>query len=190
MPIPTSERPPAGKILLTYEDYLDLPNDRNRYEILEGELFVAPAPSPRYQLVSRNLQFAIHQFARQHTFGEVFAAPIDLILEATTVAQPDLVFVARDRLSIVTMKGVEGAPDLVIEILSPTTIKADRTTKARLYARHGIRHYWIVDPESRTLEAYELAGDVYRLIATAAGESLFSPGLFPGLTIPLADIWA
>ncbi len=189
MPIQTDERPPAGKIILTYEDYAAIPNDRNRYEILEGDLFVTPAPTSQHQRVSRNLQFAIHQFAKQHGLGEVFDAPIDLILEATTVAQPDLVFVSRARWSIVTIRGIEGQPDLVVEILSPTTARTDQTTKARVYARYRIPHYWIVDPEARVLEAYELSGDVYHLAARAIGESDFSPALFPGLTIPLADIW-
>lgn len=190
MPISRSERPPAGKIILTYDEYVDLPNDGNRYEILDGDLFVTPAPSPQHQLVSRNLQFTIHQFAREHGLGEIFAAPIDLILAATTVAQPDLVFVSQERRAIVTNRGIEGAPDLVVEILSSTTTKTDRTTKARLYARYGIRHYWILDPESRNLEAYELSGNAYHLASTLTGESTFSPSLFPGLTIPLADVWA
>lgn len=190
MVIPIGERPPAGKIILTYDDYVDLPNDRNRYEILDGDLFVTPAPSSRHQLVSRNLQFAIHQFAKQHTLGEIFDAPIDLILAATTVVQPDLVFVSRGRQSVVTDRAIEGVPDLVVEILSPATVKTDRTTKARLYARYGIPHYWIVDPDARSLEAYELAGDAYRLAITVTGESTFSPSLFPGLRIPLADVWA
>lgn len=189
MPIETGERLPAGKIILTYEDYAAIPNDRNRYEILEGDLFVTPAPTSQHQRVSRNLQFAIHQFVTQRALGEIFNAPIDLILEATTVAQPDLVFVSRAWWSIVTTRGIEGVPDLVVEILSPATAKTDQTTKARVYARHRIPHYWIVDPEARVLEAYELSGDVYRLAARASGESDFPPTLFLGLIISLADIW-
>lgn len=190
MVIPTGERPPAGKIMLTYEDYLELPNDGRRYEILDGDLFVTPAPSSRHQRVSRNLQFVIHQFAGQHSPGEILAAPIDVILAPTTVAQPDLVFVSREHQSIVTERAIEGVPNLVVEILSPTTTKTDRTTKASLYARYGIPHYWIVDADSRTFEAYELSQNAYRLTTSLTGDSTFSPSLFPGLTISLADIWA
>jgi Uma2 family endonuclease len=104
----TRDRPPAGRIVLTYEDYCLLPNDGRRYEILEGELAVTPSPSRSHQRVSRNLLFILHAHVREHDLGEIFDAPFDVILEETSVVVPDLLFVARERLRIVTDRGVEG----------------------------------------------------------------------------------
>lgn len=129
---------PPGKILLTYDDYCLLPNDGNRYEILDGELSVTPAPSTRHQTVLGNLHrlLASHVVASQ--LGKLFIAPTDLILAPITVVQPDLIFIANDRRHIVTERAIEGSPTLVIEILSPTTHRTDRVTKAQLYTKHNV----------------------------------------------------
>jgi Uma2 family endonuclease len=181
---------PPGKIVLTYDDYCELPNDRNRYEILDGELSVAPAPATKHQITLGNLYriVSIHVLAN-HT-GRLLLAPTDVILAATTVVQPDLVFVSNDRSQVVTPRGVEGAPSLVVEILSPTTHRTDRVTKAQLYAKHQIPHYWLVDPDQHSVEAYELVIDRYDLVASTHGAEVFTPSLFPGLSIQLADLWA
>jgi Uma2 family endonuclease len=169
-------RIPEGKIVLTYEDYVLLPNDRNRYEILEGELSVTPAPSTKHQTASVNLLVLLSQYIKERDLGKLFHAPIDLILESTSVLQPDLLFVSKARQHIITDRAVEGAPDLVIEILSPTTSRTDRVTKAQIYARHSIPAYWIVDPEQEVIEVYLLEVDGYRLAATLQGESpMFAP---------------
>lgn len=186
---PAANRIPEGKIVLSYEDYVRLPDDRNRYEILDGELAVTPAPSPEHQRVSLNLTLVLGNHVRAVKLGHLYCAPIDLILAPTTVLQPDLAFISIERQGIVTARGIEGSPDLIIEILSAGTARTDRTTKAHLYARYGIRHYWIVDPESRTLEAYSLAAETYRLDHHLSGSAEFTPALFPGLTIRLADLW-
>ncbi|MBI2182540.1 MAG: Uma2 family endonuclease, partial [Deltaproteobacteria bacterium] len=122
--------------------------------------------------------------------GEVFAAPTDVILAPTTVVQPDLVFIGNDRRAIITERAIEGPPTLVIEILSPSTSRTDRITKAQLYAKHGVSHYWLIDPDQQTVEAYKLAGDQYNLVVKAQDAELFNPPLFPGLTISLADLWS
>ena len=137
----TRDQPPAGKIVLTYEDYCALPNDGRRYEILEGELFVTPSPSRAHQRLSANLFMILNSHGRDRDLSEVFYAPFDVILEKTSVVVPDLLFVSRDRLGIVTDRGVEGAPDLIVEILSPGTAHRARLDKAQLYARHGVRRY-------------------------------------------------
>ncbi|MGH7898466.1 MAG: Uma2 family endonuclease, partial [Candidatus Binatia bacterium] len=136
----TSERLPPGP--LTYEDYAELPDDGKQYEILDGELFVSPAPVPRHQRVSRNLLRVLDDHVRGHELGEVLVSPIDVILAPTTIAQPDLLFIRTGRGAIVTERAVEGPPDLVIEILSPSSNRKDRTTKAAVYARFGVAHYW------------------------------------------------
>ena len=102
---------------------------------------------------------------------------------------PDLVFVSRERLGIVTSRGVEGAPDLVVEILSPGTASRDRVEKAHIYARHGVRHYWLADPDARALEVYELTGGQYRETARLAAGATFTTTLFPGLAISLSSLW-
>src|SRR5436309_59662 len=136
------DRIPPGPIKLTYEDYVDLPDDGKRYEILDGELEVSPAPAPRHQAVSRNLLFILHGHIHPRRLGSVYHAPIDVLLANTSIVQPDLVFIAAGRESIVTKRAIEGPPDLMVEILSPWSIRRDRVAKAALYARFGIRCYW------------------------------------------------
>ena len=181
---------PQGKIVLTYEDYCLLPNDRNRYEILDGELSVTPAPATKHQIALGNLYRILANHVVAHQMGRLLLAPTDVILAATTVVQPDLVFIGNDRSQVVTPRGVEGAPTLVVEILSPTTQRTDRLTKAQLYAKHGVPHYWLIDPDQQSLEAHELLIDHYDLVASAQNAEVFTPSLFSGLSIRLADLWA
>ena len=181
---------PPGKILLTYDDYCLLPNDRNRYEILDGELSVTPAPATKHQTALGNLYRFLANYVVANQVGKLFIAPTDLILASTTVVQPDLIFIGNDRRHIVTERAIEGPPTLVIEILSPTTHRIDRVTKAQLYAKHNVPNYWLIDPDQRTLEAYELVLDHYDLAASARDADVFAPSLFPGLSIQLSDLWA
>ena len=190
MSIDASEQPPAGRIVLTYEDYCALPDDGKRYEIIEGELYGTPSPRRAHQELAGNLFVVLKPFVTARRLGTVFIAPFDVILEETSVVVPDLLFVAQDRVEIVTDRGVRGAPDLIVEILSPGTARRDRVEKAKLYARHGVRHYWLADPEARILEVYELGEGQYRRAASLADDDSFSPSLFPGLTIPLSSLWA
>lgn len=182
-------RIPEGKIVLTYEDYAALPNDGKRYEILEGELAVTPAPNPEHQTASGNVFFLLTQHIRAKDLGKLFHAPIDLILESTSVLQPDLLFVAKARLNIITGRGIEGAPDLVIEIISPSTSRTDRITKAQIYARHKVPAYWIVDPEQETLEIYLVDADSYRLVATLQGDAPHSAPPFSELKFAAKDVF-
>jgi Uma2 family endonuclease len=181
---------PPGKILLTYDDYCLLPIDRNRYEILDGELSVTPAPATKHQTALGNLYRFLANYVVANQSGKLFIAPTDLILAPTTVVQPDLIFIGNDRRHIVTERAIEGPPTLVIEILSPTTHRTDRVTKAQLYAKCNVTNYWLIDPDQRTLEAYELVIDHYGLAASARDAEVFAPSLFPGLSIQLSDLWA
>ena len=189
MSSPYTQSIPPGKIVLTYDDYCELPNDRSRYEILDGELSVTPAPRTKHQSSSGRLYRILANHIVASRLGDIYAAPTDVILAPTTVVQPDLIFIANDRRSIVTERAVEGAPTLVIEILSPTTERADRQTKAQLYAKYEVPHYWLLDPDQQTLEAYELLGDPYKLVVKVQNAEVFTPALFPGLSIQLADLW-
>src|SRR3989442_10194004 len=132
------DRIPPGPIKLTYEDYVDLPDDGKRYEILDGELEVSPAPAPRHQGVSRNLLLILQGHVQERRLGTIYYALIDVLLADTSIVQPDLIFVAAGRESIITARAIEGPPDLVVEILSPWSVRRDRRTKAKLYARFGI----------------------------------------------------
>jgi Uma2 family endonuclease len=176
-------------VVLTYRDYCQLPSDGRRYEILDGELAVTPAPSPLHQEVVVNLLRALDGHVRATRLGKLLVAPIDVIFTPTSVVQPDLIFVQAGRLSLITARGIEGPPDLVVEVLSPTTEGQDRGAKLQLYARSGVAHYWLVDPESRSLDAYELAASGYRLGARLSHTAVFAPTIFPGLTILLDALW-
>jgi Uma2 family endonuclease len=191
---------------LTYDDYMRLPDDGRRYEIIDGELEVSPAPAPKHQRVSGNLLVLLHAHVNEHGLGSVYHAPIAVILARDSVVEPDLVFVATGRTSIITERAIEGPPDLAVEILSPWSDQRDRFTKAELYARYGVRHYWIVDPAAHTLEMYEprpaaarrgrqrrggiRRGTKYRLVATHKGATIARTSLFPDLEIDLRRVWA
>src|SRR5438552_14841510 len=134
------ERIPPGPIRLTYEDYVDLPDDGRRYEILDGELEVSPAPAPKHQAVSRNLLWIVHGHVQERGLGSVYYAPIDVILTDTSIVQPDLVCLAAARASLVSRRGLEGPPHLALEMLSSCAVRRARIAKAALCARYGVRH--------------------------------------------------
>ena len=178
----------------TYTDYLSLPPDSSGYQIIRGELIVTPSPKRAHQWVSIGLSVLIRAHVTRNDLGEVYAAPFDVILDAQSpdpenIVQPDILFVSKDRLDIVTDANVQGAPDLAVEILSESTARYDRAHKQGIYREFGVKHYWIVDAEARTLEAFELSGDISRLAAAHAGDEVFRPEIFPGLEISLGDIW-
>ena len=183
------DRIPPGPIKLTYEDYVDLPDDGRRYEILDGDLEVSPAPAPKHQAVSGNLFSILHGHVQERGLGSVYYAPIDVLLADTSIVQPDLVFIDAARASIVSRRGIEGPPDLAIEILSSWSVRRDRIAKAALYARYGIRHYWVLDPDARTLEIYEADGAQYRSVERYEGHATVRTAVFPDLEIDLGRVW-
>ena len=175
-------------VLVTYEDYASI-RDGRRYEVLDGELRMTPSPTTVHQAVSRNLQWVVENHVRANRLGNLFSAPLDVILARTTVVQPDLLFVRAGRESIITKRAIEGPPDLAVEIVSPSSTEVDEQVKKKLYARYGVEHYWIVDPDERTVEIYELDGGAYRQVGNEAAARVIRPRLFPGLEIALADVW-
>jgi len=176
-------------IVLTYKDYEALPADGRRYEIHDGEISVTPAPSPQHQMISRNLFRLLDQHARRKGIGEVLYAPIDVILSETSIVQPDLVYLDTARLGAISRRGIEGAPSLVIEVLSPSTAVIDRNTKRQLYARHGVPFYWLVDPEGRAVEGLVLGVDGYELAARASGTEPVQIPPFSDLSLVPAALW-
>jgi len=175
---------------LTYEDYCALPEDGKRYQIIEGNVDVTPAPSTTHQRVSLNLGSLLRDHVRRHRLGALYLAPVDVLLAPDTVVQPDIVFVSRERRALVTERGIEGPPDLVIEVLSPRTRRLDRTTKMRVYARLGVQEYWLVDPDAQSFEIFRLSGGAYVLAQAASGTESTSSELFPGLTMALEAVFA
>jgi len=151
-----------GEQPVTYEVYAAMPDDGNRYEIFDGTLeMMSPGPSVIHQSVNGDLQFILKQSCNSDYL--IFVAPLDVILSRTNVVQPDLILVHRSRMEIVTNRAIEGAPDLVVEVLSPGSRKRDKVKKMNIYATHAVPEYWIVDANVRTLEQYVLNGERYEL---------------------------
>jgi Uma2 family endonuclease len=173
----------------TYEDLQHVPPDRNRYEIVDGELFVTPAPRPLHQRIVLNLSAELRQFVRKHRIGEVFVAPLDVMFASTTVLEPDVIFVSQARLHIIGERNLSGPPDLVVEVLSESTAKLDREIKPKQYALYGVPEFWRVDPEGKSVEIFRLKEGEYELAARLGfGETVSSP-LFPGLSLPVSSFW-
>jgi len=177
------------RVILTYEDLLQLPNDRYRYEILDGELQVTAAPSTAHQTVVGNLFFLLTGHVRRCRLGQVFTAPLDVFLTDITVVQPDLVFVAESRKEIIFPQCVRGAPDLVVEVLSPSTAQTDRGGKRQIYARHGIPSYWLLDPDRYEFVAYALEAGIYRQAILGHDADKVAALPFPDLDLHLEEIW-
>ena len=160
---------------ITYQDYLQMP-EGERYEVLEGDLKMVPAPSERHQRAVLALSYVLVTQVERPGLGRVNIAPLDVILDDDTVVQPDLCIVLKDRLSIVAPEGLRGAPDLVVEVLSPRTAARDRDVKRRLYGRYGVREYWIVDPDGRTVEVLINSGGNMAITGVfAASDRVESP---------------
>jgi Uma2 family endonuclease len=177
------------RALLTYSDYAALPDDGRRYELHQGELSVTPAPGLRHQRAVIALGSRLYDHVRARGLGEVLMAPTDCILSDVTVVQPDILYVATDRQAIASERGFEGAPTLVVEVLSPSTARLDHDRKMRLYAEHGVPYYWIVDPETRSIEAFALAGAAYAPAGRVTSEPATLPP-FSDLTLDPASIWS
>lgn len=174
---------------LTYEDYCLIPEDGQRHEILDGEHYVTPAPFLKHQRISIRLSSRLFGFVDGHGLGEVLAAPADVVLSPNDVVQPDILFISRERARIAGEKNVQGAPDLVIEILSKSTRDRDEGPKLERYEILGVTEYWTVDPETRTARIYRRQGEELALAAEIPTDGALSTPLLPGLEIFLAKIF-
>ncbi len=174
-------------VQFTYRDYLCLDDDK-RHEVLEGDLMMVPAPSWRHQDVLTKLFRALDRFVETQALGVVRFAPIDVMLSEENVVQPDLFFIAKDRTSIIQDRGVFGPPDLVIEIISPAKPDRDQIAKRRIYGKYGIKEYWIVDPDKRTVEVLTLTDsglETYRVFPSPS--KIISP-IWPSLSLDTQDV--
>ena len=179
---------PKPWLKFTVKDYMSTPNDK-RYQLLDGEMIVAPSPVTRHQSVLFRLCRAMHDFVSAGKLGEVFVAPFDLVLSNHDVAQPDILFVSNARSAIITEANIQGAPDLVVEILSPGTAAYDRGYKQALYGRHGVREYWLVDPDAETVEVLSLGEQGLERFATYSGGQTLESRLLEGLSIELDAVF-
>ena len=173
---------------LTYDDYLMTPGDE-RWELLRGELIMVPGPNTAHQRITLNLVRFLSAFVEENALGEVFISPYDVVLSRTNVLQPDIIFVSSDQQSIITDANIQGAPALVVEVISPSTASKDREVKRGIYAETGVGEYWLVDPDARTISVMSLQDKDFREVANyGAGEVLSSPTL-EGLVLDLTRIF-
>ena len=166
-------------------------DDSYYYEIINGEMIQKSAPSPVHQEILINLVFVLETYNRQNKKGRIFCAPIDVFLDDYNKPKPDLVFISNEKKSIITNDGIMGIPDLIVEIISPTSVIRDRIEKKNLYERIGVPEYWLIDPQYAAIEIYSLKNNRYELFSAATileGEP--KTALFEGLTINLADIFS
>jgi Uma2 family endonuclease len=175
---------------LTYDDFCLLPEDGKRREIIEGELFVTPSPLTAHQRAVVRLTIRLGQFVETHKLGEVFSAPFDVVFSEFDVVEPDLLFISNARAGVLTRKNVQGAPDLVVEVLSESTARVDRSIKLKLYGKFGVEEYWIIDPEGPSAEIYRRGKEGLDLAATLSAEDGLTSPMLPGFSVPLRKLTA
>lgn len=173
----------------TYEDYARLPNDGRKHEIIDGKHYNHPSPRIKHQVISRNLELIFSPPIAKRKLGEWFSAPLDIVLSQHDIVQPDKVFISKGKTGIITELNVQGVPDLIIEITSPSDPEYDKETKLALYARYAVNNYWIVDSQLDVLELYAHTGNGYELVKKLRKGETFEPEMFPGLKVEVADIF-
>jgi Uma2 family endonuclease len=174
---------------VTRYDYQEMPEGPPYYQVIEGDLVMWPAPDTFHQSIAGRIHGIIWQFLEKHPLGEVFIAPLDVFLTDVNVYQPDVIFISKKRRSIIGKHGIEGAPDLAVEVLSPGTGRFDKGSKRKIYARTGVRELWLVDPEARRIHIYQLARNAEVPAATYDDHATFTSPLLPGLRIKTASVF-
>jgi Uma2 family endonuclease len=178
------------KKVYTYQDYLELPDDGNRYEIIEGELIMSPAPYTIHQEVSLNIVVELTNFIRQKKIGRIYYAPTDIILSDINIVQPDILFISKENLRIITEKNIKGVPDLIIEIISPATGYYDLRGKKDIYEKFGVQEYWIVDPMKQRVDIYLNFENKFELHQRLEKKGILKSNILKGLDLNLDTIFA
>jgi Uma2 family endonuclease len=177
---------------LTYDDFVLFPDDGKRHELIDGEHYVTASPNTKHQQVLLELAFLIRSWLEDHPVGRLFVAPLDIVLSQFDVVEPDLLYLSHERAAeVLTEQHLRGAPELVVEIGSPSTRQRDETIKRRLYERKGVSEYWVVDPELDVVRVYRRDGERFARpleLSREAGDTLTTP-LFPGLDLSLNRIF-
>ncbi len=174
---------------ITFEEFRQFPVDGKRYELVRGEVHMTPAPATRHQAIVQNLAMSLGPHVIKNNLGEVYTAPLDVRLGRDTALQPDLIFISNARAGIILENWIEGAPDLVVEVSSPSTATYDRATKLPIYAESGVSEYWLVDSQAKTVEVLNLQGKKYFVEAILAGDQILTSNLVPGWQLPLHDLF-
>ena len=172
----------------TYKDYLKAPEDK-KYELIEGELIMAPSPIPKHQRISGKIEYELRKFVIENKLGEVFDAPCDVYLDEENVVQPDILFISKERLDIIGEKNIQGAPDLAIEIISESSAYRDMVQKKKLYAIFGVKEYWIVIPEEESIDIYILKDKTYQFYNKYAKDDTLQSHHMENLSIALKGIF-
>jgi Uma2 family endonuclease len=174
----------------TYQDWLRLPSDGTKYEVLGGILHMTPAPSIAHQSAANHLAFALNLHVRQHGLGHVFFAPTDVLLPSEPVpVEPDILFVDHGHEEIIGENRIDGVPDLVVEIVSPGNWPYDRNDKYRLYQRNGVREYWLADYRARTIEVFVLEAGEYALLGKWGDGEEATSRVLPGLLVDVSEVF-
>ena len=178
---------------ITWEDLDRMPPDGMRHEIIRGEHVVNAAPNLFHQDVSRNLEVILTLFVTTYGLGKVYDSPVNVLFPDGTIVDPDLVFISNDRRAILKGKRIEGAPDLVVEVLSESTRRYDEIEKRELYEQFAVPEYWVIDPDARSVKIYRRGASgsyEHPLLLTAADDKTLTTPLLPGLIIDLAKVFA
>jgi len=183
---------PLSSTKFTYEDYVLFPDDGRRHELIDGEHYVTPSPVTKHQKISGNLFGLLYSHIQKTKIGHLFAAPMDVVLSDLDVVQPDLLYITNTHASIMTEKNIQGAPDLVVEIVSESSRKIDEMIKRKLYERYRVPEYWIIDPELESVKVYRLSDKGYSRIAelTVEANDTLTSMLIPDWQLPLSKIFA
>lgn len=176
-----------NRVMFTYEDLKNWEPDNFRHEIIEGEHLMSPSPRIPHQEIVGRLYLHLFQYIQKKQSGQIFVSPVDVVFHESDVCVPDLVFVSNENLAIVKEENIQGAPDLVIEVLSPGSEKRDREVKYKRYAYYGVKEYWIADPDRRLVEVYDLAAN--QLLQVVPKNQTLNTPLFHDLNLKLAEVF-
>jgi Uma2 family endonuclease len=173
----------------TYQDYANLPDDGKRYEVVDGVLYMVPSPGSEHQNAVIEFSGYLREYVKLRGLGKVYCAPFDVELAPGTIVQPDVLVILNGQLNKITPGRVVGAPDLVVEIVSPGSVGYDRREKQDLYARAGIPEYWIVDPFIQNVELLFLETEIYRSQGIFQGNSVLPSRIVPQLAVPVESFF-
>jgi Uma2 family endonuclease len=180
---------PVETELFTVADYRAMPEGPPFYQLVEGELIMSPAPNFRHQVIAKNVFAALHGYLQRQRLGEAYFAPVDVFLSENDVVQPDVFFLSHANQHLIETDGIHGAPDLVVEIVSPGSAQLDKKRKRAIYARSGVKELWLVDPVLEQIHRYDFATEVAKPVRVVDTEEQFETPLLPGLVINAADVF-
>ena len=177
-------------VKFTYRDYINLPeSEEKRYELIAGELLLLPSPTPIHQDIVGRLFRILYEHVQARKLGTVLISPLDVVLSDKDVLQPDILYISRNREGIITEQNIRGAPDLVVEVLSPGTADRDRTLKRARYLKFGVREYWIVDPQARSVEVLKAGQSDFEAVRVFAEGTTATSPVLEGLEVYVSGIF-